>query len=175
VTGVDDGERVRRILAGDQGAFRTLFDEFFPRLYRSALAHLARDQDEARDVVQQTFLPCDREARRLPRRGRALHVVLPRSVTTRSPTALSRARLAVARRHLEDSPQLEAVLNALSSGDLDLPEVDAAARRRPRRAGDARPTAEHYAAILEWKYVDELSVNDIAGSSRWDPRPPNRC
>jgi len=29
---------------------------------------------------------------------------------------------------------------------------------------------EHYAAILEWKYVDELSVNDIAGRLAVGPK-----
>ena len=45
----------RRILGGDEAAFRELFDRFFPRLYRFALARRGGDADTARDVVQQTF------------------------------------------------------------------------------------------------------------------------
>ena len=45
----------RRILAGDEAAFQDLFDRFFPRLYRFALAHLNGDHDLAGEVVQQTF------------------------------------------------------------------------------------------------------------------------
>jgi len=45
----------RRILGGDEAAFRELFDRFFPRLYRFALVRLNGDAETARDVVQQTF------------------------------------------------------------------------------------------------------------------------
>ena len=45
----------RRILGGDEAAFRDLFDRFFPRLYRFALARLRDDPDTAKDIVQQTF------------------------------------------------------------------------------------------------------------------------
>ena len=41
----------RRILGGDEAAFRDLFDRFFPRLYRFALARLDGDADTARDIV----------------------------------------------------------------------------------------------------------------------------
>jgi RNA polymerase sigma-70 factor (ECF subfamily) len=65
--------------------------------------------------------------------------------------------------HLEDSPELEAVLDALTSGDLDLPEVEAWRHdvgRVVQATLDRLPG--RYAEVLEWKYVDELSVNDIA-------------
>ena len=44
-----------RLLKGDEAAFRELFDSFFPKLYRFALARLDGNQDEAKEVVQQTF------------------------------------------------------------------------------------------------------------------------
>src|SRR5262245_43406270 len=50
-----DRALARRILGGDEAAFRELFDRFFPRLYRFALARLKGDPDAARDIVQQTF------------------------------------------------------------------------------------------------------------------------
>ena len=46
---------VRRVLRGDAAVFRALFDSFFPRLYRFALARLAGDHDAATEVVQRTF------------------------------------------------------------------------------------------------------------------------
>ena len=45
----------KKILRGDENAFRELFDSFFPRLYRFALVRLNGDQKEAREMVQQTF------------------------------------------------------------------------------------------------------------------------
>jgi RNA polymerase sigma-70 factor (ECF subfamily) len=158
----DDRERVRRILDGDQGAFRALFDQFFPRLYRYALAHLANDHDEARDVVQQTFC---RAIEKLDRfRGEAALYTWFCQICHHEIADRYRARGSPLRAvHLEDSPQLQAVLSALSSGDLDLPEVDAWRHdvgRVVQATLDRLP--ERYAEILEWKYVDELSVKDIA-------------
>jgi RNA polymerase sigma-70 factor (ECF subfamily) len=52
-----------------------------------------------------------------------------------------------------------------------LPEVDAWRHdvgRVVQATLDRLP--EHYAAILEWKYVDELSVNDIAGRLAVGPK-----
>ena len=78
----------RRILAGDEAALRSLFDQFFPRLYRFALARLGGDREAATDVVQQTFckaierLECALLAKE---KGEALHQgeafeTLPRSI-----------------------------------------------------------------------------------------------
>ncbi|HSG64575.1 MAG TPA: sigma factor, partial [Gammaproteobacteria bacterium] len=45
----------KRLLRGDEATFREVFDGFFPKLYRFALARLGGNEDEARDVVQETF------------------------------------------------------------------------------------------------------------------------
>src|SRR5678815_550085 len=50
-----DRALAQRILAGDEQAFRGLFDDFYPRLYRFALVRLRGDADSAAEVVQQTF------------------------------------------------------------------------------------------------------------------------
>jgi RNA polymerase sigma-70 factor (ECF subfamily) len=50
-----DEDLVARYVSGDQAAFRTLFDRYAPVLLRMASRHL-RNEDEARDVVQQTFV-----------------------------------------------------------------------------------------------------------------------
>jgi DNA-directed RNA polymerase specialized sigma24 family protein len=51
----DEHALVRRVLDGDRAAFRQLFDRFFPRLYRFAVARVGGDREVARDIVQQTF------------------------------------------------------------------------------------------------------------------------
>ncbi|NUQ65070.1 MAG: sigma-70 family RNA polymerase sigma factor [Pirellulales bacterium] len=48
-------DRIRRVLAGDQGAFEELFDAHYDRLRRSMVS-LTRDDEEAEDVVQEAIL-----------------------------------------------------------------------------------------------------------------------
>ena len=45
----------KKLLSGDENAFRDLFDSYFPRLYRFALVRVDGNQDEAHEMVQQTF------------------------------------------------------------------------------------------------------------------------
>ena len=44
-----------RILAGDEVAFRRLFYELFPKLYRFAMLRLDCNRDDVCEVVQQTY------------------------------------------------------------------------------------------------------------------------
>src|SRR5262245_7457915 len=50
----DDQILVRRVLAGDAGAFEAFFDAYFQRLFRFAVRRLG-DADAAEDAVQQTL------------------------------------------------------------------------------------------------------------------------
>lgn len=50
-----DGDAIRRVRAGDRDAFRILVERYQGRAYRLALRVL-RDEEEARDAVQEAFL-----------------------------------------------------------------------------------------------------------------------
>lgn len=159
-----DRALVRRILQGDAAAFRALFDSFFPRLYRFALARLDGDQDAARDVVQQTF--CKAIEHLETYRGEAALYTwfcqVCRNVVTDYRRALHReARTVVL---LEDQPNVRAILEAFAAPATEQPDLRAwqqDVRRLVQATVDTLP--EHYSDILEWKYVDGWSVADIAG------------
>lgn len=53
-TMASDEELMRAYVAGDEAAFRTLFDRYVPQLMRLARRRLDSDE-QAREVVQQTF------------------------------------------------------------------------------------------------------------------------
>src|SRR5689334_13919304 len=44
------------MLAGDERAFNTFFEAFFPRVYRFALPRLAGDAEASKEVVQATMV-----------------------------------------------------------------------------------------------------------------------
>lgn len=158
-----DKQVARRILAGDAAAFRTLFDSYFPRLYRFALARLNRDHEAANDVVQQTF--CKALEHLHTFRGEAALYTWFCQVCRNCIVDYCRARQreAVAIVPLEDLPNLRSVLEALQADVRDEPDLGAwqqDMRRLVQATVDSLP--DQYADILELKYVQGLPVADIA-------------
>lgn len=153
----------RRILGGDEAAFRELFDRFFPRLYRFALARLNGDADTARDIVQQTF--CNAIERLDGYRGEAALYTwfcqICRNVLADHFRKRGRgvARVVL----LEDQPNARAILEALAAPASDEPESEVwrlQVHRLVEATLDALPG--NYGDVLEWKYLDGHSVAEIA-------------
>jgi RNA polymerase sigma-70 factor (ECF subfamily) len=153
----------RRILGGDEAAFRELFDRFFPRLYRFALAHLNGDAEIARDVVQQTF--CNAIERLDSYRGEAALYTWFCQICRNAIADHYRRRQRGAERVvlLEDQPNVRAILEALAAPADDEPETGVW-RQQVHRVVEATLDAlpGHYGEVLEWKYLDGHSVEEIA-------------
>lgn len=161
--GHSDLSIAKRLLAGDELAFRELFDGSFPKLYRFALARLNGNIDEATDVVQQTF--CKAFEHLDSYRGEASlygwMCQICRNVIT--DLARRRQREQVYVSLLEDDAAIQGILESLSAPDADEPEHQATrsdVTRLIQATLDCLPG--HYGDVLEWKYVDGLSVKEIA-------------
>lgn len=164
----EDRALVDRLLAGDERAFERFFDDYVPRLYRFALSRVDGDGDLAEEVVQS-----------------ALARVFPKLGTYRGEAALStwlctfcaREASAYFRRHAGSPRQVElpddeayvtAALDVLRTADR--PD-DALLRRE---VGDlVRSTLDllpaRYGDVLEWKYMEGLSVKEIAARCQETP------
>ncbi len=158
-----DRALARRILRGDEAAFRDVFDRYFPRLYRFALARLDGNSHEAKEVVQQTF--CKAIEHLDAYRGEAsLYAWLCQ--ICRNNIMDSGRRKARESSHislLEEDGEIRAVLDVLSAPDSDRP--DRAALRSDlvrliQATLDSLPN--RYGDVLEWKYVDGMTVKEIA-------------
>jgi RNA polymerase sigma-70 factor, ECF subfamily len=165
---VADAEHVdlamaRRIVAGDEAVFRSLFDHYFPRLYRFALARLDGDHEAATDIVQQTF--CRAVERLDSYRGEAalytwFHQVCRNTLMDYYRYTSRRARVVVP---LEDLPDVRAVLETLAAPLADEPETGVwriEVRRLVQATVDALPP--RYGDVLERRYVDEQPLKAIA-------------
>lgn len=161
----------RRILTGDEAAFRELFDRFFPRLYRFALARLDRDQEAARDVVQQTF--CNAIERLESYRGEAaLYTWFCQICRNVIADHCRRRQRGEAREVLlEDQPNVRAILEALAAPTDDEPDTGVW-RQQVHRVVEATLDAlpGHYGEVLEWKYLDGQSVEEIARRLELGPK-----
>ena len=158
-----DRELARQVLAGDERAFRQLFDSFFPRLYRFALVRLRGDHDAADEVVQRTF--CKAIERLDTYRGEAALYTWFCQICRNTLIDHCRRRGADARHltSLEDVPDLRAVLEAITAPAVEQPEVVAwqdDMRRLIQATVDVLPA--RYGDVLEWKYIDGLPVQEIA-------------
>jgi RNA polymerase sigma-70 factor (ECF subfamily) len=158
-----DRALARRILGGDEAAFRGLFDSFFPRLYRFALARLDGDPEGAREVVQQTF--CKAIERFDTYRGEAALYTWFCQVCRNTLIDYQRAMNRETRNVvlLEDQPNVRAILESFVAPVAEQPDQRAwqqDVRRLVQATVDTLP--DHYSEILELKYVDGLSLQDIA-------------
>ncbi|MDH3509821.1 MAG: sigma-70 family RNA polymerase sigma factor [Gammaproteobacteria bacterium] len=153
----------KKILAGDEQAFRDLFDSYYPRLFRFAVARLNGDRETSADVVQQTF--CKAIQRLDSYRGEAALYTWFCQICRNLIVDYCRANNREAQRVvlIEDHANVRAILEALSAPLADQPEVGVwqrDVRRLVQATIDTLPA--RYGDVLEWKYVDGLSVKEIA-------------
>jgi RNA polymerase sigma-70 factor (ECF subfamily) len=168
---VDNGserELVRRMLGGDEGAFDEFFEDYFPRLFRFAVLRL-RDQDAAEDLVQNSLIAAVRNLRSW--RGEAtlftwLCTICRREISAWEKRTSRRVIVSLA----EDDPGLRAALDSIGAA-ADAPDAGLARAdtgRIVQLALDHLPP--RYSRALEWKYLEELSVDDIAGRLQCTPK-----
>ena len=159
----DDRRTAKRLLSGDEAAFREVFDAFFPRLYRYALARVDGDGDEARDIVQQTF--CKAFERLDSYRGEASLYAWMCQICRNNLIDRARKRSTQMRRliPLDADDTIQAIVEAVRAPPDEEPEHELlrmSLLRLIQTTLDYLPT--HYGNVLEWKYVEGRSVDDIA-------------
>lgn len=155
-----DRTLVRKMLAGDERAFDEFFADYFPRLFRFALLRL-RDEDAAEEVAQATLVQAVRKLHTW--RGEAALFTWLCTICRREAGAWAeRTARAVHVPLADDDPDVRAVLDSLAAG-LDGPEA-AVLRgdlgRLVQAALDVLPVRQ--SRVLEWKYLEDLSMQEIA-------------
>jgi RNA polymerase sigma-70 factor (ECF subfamily) len=153
------------MLRGDEAAFRQFFDGYFPRLYRFAVPRVGGDADAAKEVVQGTFIKAIRNLAAY--RGEAALFSWLCQICRRQIVDYLRAN----RRHsdrlvlVEDSDEMRAVLESIEAPASDEPAHGYSAeetRRLVQTVLDRLP--ERYGDVLEWKYIEGRSVEEIAAT-----------
>ena len=163
-----DRDMVRRMLGGDEAAFDEFFADYFPRLFRFAVLRV-RDEDAAEDLVQNTLVAAVRHLGSW--RGEAslftwLCTICRREISAWEKRMSRRAMVSVA----DDDPGLRAALESIAAA-ADAPDAGLAREEIGRIVQlvlDQLPP--RYSRALEWKYLDELSVDQIAGRLQCTPK-----
>jgi len=160
---LSDVALARRVLDGDEAAFDEFFAGYFPRLYRFALARLGGNEDAAEEIVQRVLIRA--LARLQTYKGEAALLTWLCTLCRREISSWREREGQLREVSLfDDRLQVRAALDALAAVEADDPE---ATLRRRELSGLVQLTLDHlpgrYGDVLEWKYIQELSVDEIAG------------
>jgi RNA polymerase sigma-70 factor (ECF subfamily) len=153
---MNDADLIRAVQAGDRASLAILYERYVKGVWRYVHTHLSRDYEAAEDVVSETFLAAIRTVQAFdPERGTVYGWLL----------GIARNKLRDHWRRAERVAAVQAIkaneLAHLDSIDADHGAIAAETRHAATHTLDAMDDAERLA--LEWKYVDSLSVREIAG------------
>jgi RNA polymerase sigma-70 factor, ECF subfamily len=159
-----DRELVQGMLAGQESAFQQFFEIYFPRVYRFALPRVNRDVEACKEIVQATLTKAIRNLAGF--RGEAALFSWLCQICRRQIVDHLRAN----QRHsdrivlIDDSPELRAALESVEAPSENEPQQQygaAETRQLVQSVLDRLPS--RYGDVLEWKYVEGCSVEEIAG------------
>lgn len=163
----DDRQLVRRMLRGDERAFRAFFDAHFPVLLRFVTQRVG-DDDAAEEIVQRAL--CKAIEKLHTYRGEASLMTWLHTFC-RFEMSAARCRFRrVAVHRLDDLDQLEVVVDSLLAATEDparYAEVREV-RRWVQTTLDRLPP--HYGKALEWKYIESRSVREIGDRLGLSPK-----
>jgi RNA polymerase sigma-70 factor (ECF subfamily) len=159
VTG--ETELIRRMLAGEERAFNTFFENYFPRVYRFALPRLGGDVEATKEVAQTTMIKAIRHLAGY--RGDAAMFTWMCQICRRQIVDYLRTH----RRELErvvmidDNPEIQAALASLEAPESEPFEHYGRAETRQLIQSVLDRLPARYGDVLEWKYVEGRSVEEI--------------
>jgi len=162
IPSANDSALVRRMLAGDEHAFRAFFDTYFPRVYRFALPRLGGNVESTREVVQATLSKAMRSMEKY--RGEAALFTWLCQICRHQIVDYLRAHQRYSEWVvlIDDSPELRAAMETIQAPLTDDPAHcygTTEARRLIQAVLDRLPA--RYGDILEWKYIEGRSVEEI--------------
>jgi RNA polymerase sigma-70 factor, ECF subfamily len=151
-----------RLLAGDESAFEEFFAGYFPRVYRFACSRLQGDEDAAEEVAQTTMIKALGKLHTY--RGEAALLTWLCAFCRREIAAwLERAGRTTDVSLTDDRPEIRSALDVLAAMSRDDPERELHRRELSRLV---QTTLDHlparYGDALEWKYIEGLTVEEIA-------------
>ena len=158
-----DLKLTKSIIKGDEQAFNQFFDDYHPRLFRFIMSRIDHDYDLANDMAQDTL--CKALDKMADYRGEAALFTwmcqISRSLIHAHYVKQKRREKIVA--PIADTPEMQSILENISVDDEQQPErmtMNSQLKQILEEVLDHLPT--DYGNVLTWKYVDELSVNEIA-------------
>jgi RNA polymerase sigma-70 factor (ECF subfamily) len=156
----EEREFVRRMMAGDEAAFDLFADSYIPALYRFAANRLDGDHELIRDIVQTTI--CKAIGKLSTFRAEAALMTWLCACCRNEIAAHFRKKMRPIREvDLETVEETSAAeLGAAAPAGPESAALRSETSRLVHVALDSLPP--HYGQVLEWKYLENLPVKEIA-------------
>jgi len=147
-----NAEQVQAIQQGDEKAIAELVRTYAERIYRFVYHQVGGREEDAEDIVQETFLAAIKSAHRF--QGSARVSTWLYSIAAHKVADYHRRRR---RRKEEPLPLLEFNLSELDSPEVLLEKTEL--RERIWAALERLP--DHYRTVLVLRYIEGLTINEI--------------
>jgi RNA polymerase sigma-70 factor (ECF subfamily) len=151
-----DAELLRRVQGGDSEAWSALYERYLPTAWRYVHARVEGDRHLAEDIVSETMLALVHQIRELDPSGGSLAGWLKQ--VARHKLSDHRRKSGRAERAARAAAQDSLPQQAQSGGATSLETEET--KVHVIRVMDELPDEERL--VLEWKYLDRLSVREIA-------------
>ena len=159
----EDLNLAKAIIKGDEKVFNRFFTDYYPKLFRFIMSRVKHDQDLADDFAQQTM--CNAIDKMHTYRGEAALFTWMCHI---SRSLIYAHYLKDKRRNkiltpIADTKEIRNILDNIAMNENQQPEnisVNNEISELITEVMDNLPN--NYGDLLEWKYVEQLTVNEIA-------------
>ena len=160
---ITDLKLAKGIIKGDEKVFNHFFADYYPRLFRFIMSRVKQDKDLADDFAQQTM--CTAIDKIHGYRGEAALFTwmcqISRSLIHAHYVKENRRNRIVL--PLADTSELREILDNIAMSENQQPENISANQELGELISEIMDNLpNNYGDILEWKYVEQLSVDEIA-------------
>ncbi|WP_179952286.1 RNA polymerase sigma factor [Marinicella rhabdoformis] len=158
-----DIKLAKALMKGNEKVFNNFFDEYHPRIFRFIMSRIDQDYDLAHDMAQDTL--CKALEKIADYRGEAALFTWMCQISRSLIHAhfVKHKRRAQVVQPLADTEEMKNILENIAMNDQLQPEqlsMNLQLKQIIEEVLDHLP--KDYGNVLTWKYVDDLSVNEIA-------------
>jgi len=151
----------KQLADGDERVFEAFFQDYFPRLYRFAVTRLGSDEDAIKDIVQSTLMNAMRSISTY--RGEASMFTWLCQICRNEINGHFRKLAKSVPVVPEDDESIRPILESLEGDEQDNPDSQFEVAQMKRLVQDVLDyLPANYGNALEWKYIEGLSVQEIA-------------
>jgi RNA polymerase sigma-70 factor (ECF subfamily) len=159
---LEDKRLAKGLIKKDEESFKVFFDFYFPRLYRFTLTRLNGNNELTKEIVQETMMLALKNMKQY-RGEAALFSWLCQINRSQISLYFKKNKLDKITYHIADNPEVQEIFDNFEEDNCKSPDQLYGNEKLRELISTTLDHLPHgYGDILEWMYLDKLSVNEIA-------------